>query len=109
ILTTVALCGKWIAAWLTQHFFRYTSTQRNVIFGLSGAHAAATIAVILIGYNMKIVDENVLNGTVILILVTCMVASFVASNAGTRLAVAEADNKPDLEAKPEKILLPGFH
>ncbi|HTJ12129.1 MAG TPA: cation:proton antiporter [Dinghuibacter sp.] len=106
ILTAVALCGKWIAAWLTQHFFRYTATQRNVIFGLSGAHAAATIAVILIGYNMKIVDENVLNGTVILILITCMVASFVESNAGTRLAVAEAEAKPDLSTGPEKILLP---
>jgi Kef-type K+ transport system membrane component KefB len=106
ILTTVALGGKWTAAWLTQHFFRYTSTQRNVIFGLSGAHAAATIAVILIGYNMKIIDENVLNGTVILILLTCMVASFVASSAGTRLAVADAEAKPDLDRGPEKILLP---
>lgn len=106
VLTTVALCAKWIAAWLTQHIFRYTSTQRNVIFGLSGAHAAATIAVILIGYNMKIVDENVLNGTVILILLTCMVASFVESNAGTRLAVEEAEAKPDMTTGPEKILLP---
>lgn len=106
ILTAVALCGKWIAAWLTQHFFRYTATQRNVIFGLSSAHAAATIAVILIGYNMKIVDENVLNGTIILILITCMVASFVASNAGTRLAVTEAEAKPEQETVPEKILLP---
>jgi Kef-type K+ transport system membrane component KefB len=108
VLTAVALCGKWAAAWLTQRFFRYTATQRNVIFGLSSAHAAATIAVILIGYNMKIVDENVLNGTVILILITCMVASFVEFNAGTRLAVAEADAKPDLNAGPEKILLPVF-
>ena len=55
---------------------------------------------------MKIVDENVLNGTVILILITCMVASFVEFNAGTRLAVAEADAKPDLDAAPEKSFCP---
>lgn len=109
VLTAVALCGKWIAAWLTQHFFRYTSVQRNVIFGLSSAHAAATIAVILIGYNMKLIDENVLNGTIILILITCMVASFVAANAGTRLAIAVAESKPALATGPEKILLPVFH
>jgi Kef-type K+ transport system membrane component KefB len=109
VLTTVAICGKWMAAWLTQHFFRYTAIQRNVIFGLSSAHAAATIAVILIGYNMKLVDENVLNGTIILILITCMVASFVEANAGTRLAVAVAETKPDLNTGPEKILLPVFH
>ncbi|TDW96049.1 cation:proton antiporter [Dinghuibacter silviterrae] len=106
VLTAVALGGKWAAAWITQQLFRYTPTQRNVIFGLSSAHAAATIAVILIGYNMKIVDENVLNGTIILILITCMVASFVASNAGTRLAVSEAEGQPDLDKGPEKILLP---
>jgi len=109
ILTAIALCGKWMAAWLTQHFFRYTAVQRNVIFGLSSAHAAATIAVILIGYNMKLVDENVLNGTIILILITCMVASFVAYNAGTKLALAGVEAKPDMSTGPEKILLPVFH
>ncbi len=106
VLTAVALTGKWGAAWITQRLFRYTGIQRNVIFGLSAAHAAATIAVILIGYQMKIIDENVLNGTVILILITCMVASFVESNAGSRLAVAEAEALPDPERGAEKILLP---
>jgi hypothetical protein len=108
VLTAIALCGKWLAAFFTQIIFKYTSTQRNVIFGLSSAHAAATIAVILIGYNMRIIDENVLNGTIILILITCMTASFVTASAGTRLAVMEADAKPALEEAEEKILLPVF-
>ncbi|MES1217442.1 MAG: cation:proton antiporter, partial [Bacteroidota bacterium] len=67
-LTVMALVGKWLAALFTQIIFRYTVVQRNVIFGLSSAHAAATIAVILIGYKLGVVDENVLNGTIILIL-----------------------------------------
>ena len=67
-LTSMALVSKWLAAFFTQLIFRYTATQRNVIFGLSSAHAAATIAVILIGYKLGVVDENVLNGTIILIL-----------------------------------------
>ncbi|MGC4034941.1 MAG: cation:proton antiporter [Chitinophagaceae bacterium] len=105
-LTTMALASKWIAAFLTQKIFRYTPTQRNVIFGLSSAHAAATIAVILIGYNLHVVDENVLNGTIILILVTCLTGSFVTANAGKRLAVTESTKLPEVGNLQERILIP---
>lgn len=105
-LTIMALSSKWLAAFFTQLSFKYSATQRNVIFGLSSAHAAATIAVILIGYNMGIVDEHVLNGTVILILITCLVGSFVTENAGRRLAIQEAESKPDTLDQPERILVP---
>src|SRR5690606_31606900 len=50
-LTTVALGGKWIAAYITGLWFRYSRSQSRLIFGLSSAHAAATLAVILVGYN----------------------------------------------------------
>src|SRR5690606_17160876 len=46
-LTVAALLGKWIAALLTQLSFKYSPAQRQLIFGLSSAHAAATLAVIL--------------------------------------------------------------
>jgi Kef-type K+ transport system membrane component KefB len=105
-LTLMALSSKWLAALFTQLVFRYSANQRKVIFGLSSAHAAATIAVILIGYNMHIVDEHVLNGTVILILITCLVGSFVTENAGRRLAILEAEGKPEVDDQPERILVP---
>jgi len=102
----MALVSKWLAAFFTQLIFRYTATQRNVIFGLSSAHAAATIAVILIGYNLGVVDENVLNGTIILILITCLTGSFVTANAGKRLAVTEANALPEVTNLQEKIMIP---
>lgn len=105
-LTSMALSSKWLAAFFTQLIFRYSPTQRNVIFGLSSAHAAATIAVILIGFNMHIVNENVLNGTVVLILITCLVGSFVTENAGRKLATQESVQKPELPDQPERILVP---
>lgn len=105
-LTLMALSSKWLAALFTQLVFKYSANQRKVIFGLSSAHAAATIAVILIGYNMHIVDEHVLNGTVILILITCLVGSFVTENAGRRLAILEAEGKPEVDDQPERILVP---
>lgn len=105
-LTVMALSSKWLAALFTQLIFKYSPDQRKVIFGLSSAHAAATIAVILIGYNMGIVDKFVLNGTVILILITCLVSSFVTENAGRRMAIQEAESKPEVPDQPERILVP---
>lgn len=106
VLTVMALASKYFAATLTQLVFKYNSAQRNVIFGLSSAHAAATIAVILIGFNMGIINEHVLNGTVILILVTCLVGSFVTENAGRRLALIEMDAQPEPEVTTERVLIP---
>lgn len=83
-LTVVAIFSKWIAAWFTQLSFRYSSSQRQVIFGLSSAHAAATLAVIMVGFRYEIIDENVLNGTIVLILVTCIVASLATEAASKK-------------------------
>ena len=105
-LTAMAVFTKWLAAFFTQKIFGYSATQRNVIFGLSTSHAAATIAVILIGYNIGLIDENVLNGTIILILVTCMIGSFVTANAGKRLAISEADKLPEVVSEQERLLIP---
>ncbi|MFM9952109.1 MAG: cation:proton antiporter [Saprospiraceae bacterium] len=105
-LSVVAITGKWAAAWITQRVFRYSRYQRNVIWGLSNAHAAATLAVILVGYNIGILDENVLNGTIILILITCLVASFVTERAGRNLAIAELEKLPEIKDLDEKILVP---
>lgn len=106
VLTAMAISTKWLAAFITQKIFRYTSTQRNIIFGLSTSHAAATIAIILIGYNIKIVDENVLNGTIILILITCMVGSFITANAGKKIAVIESNRIPDIINIQERLMIP---
>jgi len=85
VLTIVALAGKWLAALFTQKIFSYSGNQRKLIFGLSSSHAAATLAIILIGYKNKIIDDNILNGTIILILVTCTVASLVTENVSRKI------------------------
>ncbi|HVU83798.1 MAG TPA: cation:proton antiporter, partial [Puia sp.] len=91
VLTAVALTGKWLAAFFTQLIFRYSSAQRQLIFGLSSAHAAATLAVILVGFNAGIIDENILNGTILLILITCVVSSFAAEKAGRNIVLESTD------------------
>lgn len=91
-LTVVALFGKWFAALFTQLVFNYSKTQRQLIFGLSSSHAAATLAVILVGYRAGILDENILNGTIILILITCIVASFVTEKAAKKIVMQTEDD-----------------
>lgn len=109
-LTITAIFGKWLAAFFTQVIFKYSVTQRNIIFGLSSSHAAATIAVIIVGYNAGILDEYILNGTIILILLTCIVASLVTQKSSKVLAISQ-ENAPLTESDlgafaQEKILVP---
>ncbi|MFN3403614.1 MAG: cation:proton antiporter [Cytophagaceae bacterium] len=106
ILIAVALSTKWIAAFLTQKIFRYSRPERELIFGLSSSHAAATLAVILIGFELRLFDENILNGTILLILVTCLVSSFATEKAGRKLAILEAEKKTEFTDFPERILVP---
>jgi Kef-type K+ transport system membrane component KefB len=109
VLTVVALLGKWLAALLTQLVFRYTGAQRQLIFGLSSAHAAATLAIILVGYKAGLIDEAILNGTIILILITSLVASFATEAAARRIVrTGEVDVQPGTAVEPvrERILIP---
>ncbi|MDQ3534342.1 MAG: cation:proton antiporter, partial [Bacteroidota bacterium] len=105
-LTAVAVVGKWFGAYFTQKIFKYSANQRKLLFGLSSAHAAATLAVILIGFNLGLVDVNVLNGTILLILATCLISSFVTENAGRKIAVEESDKMLVLNETLERILVP---
>lgn len=104
-LTTVALLSKWLAAQITGRRFGYTPVETNLIFGLSSAHAAATLAVILVGFNIGLIDDNILNGTVVLILVTCVVASFVTEKAGKTLLI-QLDKEPEPAMSVQQILVP---
>ena len=110
VLSVVALFGKWMGAFITQKVFKYSVAQRNLIFGLSSAHAAATLAVILVGFKAGIIDEYILNGTIVLILFTCLVASFVTQKAARTIAIAEEDEDiipSELgHFEQEKILVP---
>ncbi|MCD7942776.1 MAG: cation:proton antiporter [Bacteroides intestinalis] len=113
VMIAVALTGKWIACWLTQKIYKMAAIERELMYGLSNAQAAATLAAVLVGYNIilpngeRLLNDDVLNGTVLLILVTCVVSSFIAERAARKIAIDEAhleDEKRPVEL--EKILIP---
>ena len=116
-MTTIAMTTKYLAAYLTQKIFSYTIDERRLIFGLSNAQAAATLAAILVGYNIitgyaedgspiRLLNESVLNGTILMILVTCTIASFSAQKGAKNIALEEAATAGgDIEDCEENILI----
>jgi len=106
VLTAVALTGKWFAALFTQMILKYSVLQRNIMFGLSSAHAVATLAVITVGYNLKILDDSILNGTIILIFITCLVASVIAEKSGKSILLEGLPKEKKKSVHEEKIMVP---
>lgn len=90
-LSVVALVGKWLAASATSRVFNYSKSQRGLIFGLSSSHAAATLAVIMVGFQTGIIGEYVLNGTILLILITCLIATLVTESASRQIVTQEKE------------------
>ncbi|MDP2187541.1 MAG: cation:proton antiporter [Sphingobacteriaceae bacterium] len=106
-MIVVAMLAKWLAAFFTQLTFKLSRTDRQMIFGLSNAQAAATLAAVLVGYRLKLLNEDVLNGTILMILVTCLVSSFAVERAARKMAVLEQNDTetPDVD-EGERILVP---
>ncbi len=110
VFIVIGLLGKYIAAWITAITFRFSSVYRNLIFGLSSPRAASAIAIILVGFRIGIVDENILNGTVMLILISCLVASFVTENAAKKILITEDIELSDEPSfQDQKILVPVYN
>lgn len=113
VMTVVATFSKWLAAWMTQKIFRMQRTERSMMFGLSNAQAAATLAAVLIGNKIEVspgvplLNDDVLNGTVVMILFTCIISSIMTERAARKIAVKE--NMEGMNDKPreeENILIP---
>jgi hypothetical protein len=105
-MVIVAIASKFTAAWIMQMIYKYTYSERQVIFGLSVSHAAAIIAVVIVGHNLKLIGLDVLNGAIMIILASCFIGSFVTERYGRKLAIAEAEKVPIKTGSPERILVP---
>ena len=117
IMIVLITAAKYIAAYLTQKTFRLSPDQRTVIFGLSSAHVAATLAAVMVGYNVilghtpdgepiRLLNESVLNGTILMILVTCTMASFSAQKGAHNIAMEESTDVEEPDRNEVEILIP---
>lgn len=115
-MTLTAISAKFIAAWLTQKTFKLSKDERGIIFGLSNAQAAATLAAVLVGYNVilgysadnepiRLLNDNILNGTIIMILVTCTIASFVTQRAAVNISLSDNSQLDDESLESTEVIL----
>ena len=115
---TFAILSKFIAAWITQNIYKFNALERRMIFGLSNSRAAAALAAAIIGFNIiikvqgeaetgKLLGEEVLNATILLILFTIGVSSFAVEKAARELAIREESESIDvLPEINERVLVP---
>jgi Kef-type K+ transport system membrane component KefB/nucleotide-binding universal stress UspA family protein len=113
VMTVVATASKWLAAWVTQKIYGMQRVECQLMFGLSNAQAAATLAAVMIGHNIimengeRLLNDDVLNGTVVMILFTCIISSVVTERAARRMVTQdELHGLDDSRAEAERILIP---
>ena len=89
MMIATKLVGKWLASWIAQKSFGLQAAERQLMFGMTHATAAGTLAIVTIGYNAGIFSPEILNAAVVMILTLCTSASFVTEYASKQLALQE--------------------
>ena len=116
VMVVGVTAAKYLAAVLSQKTFRLSRDQRTLLFGLSTAHVAATLAAVMVGYNVilghtpegepiRLLNESVLNGTILMIFFTCTISTFAAQRGAHNIALSGGrTEEPD--EHDERILIP---
>ncbi len=91
VIVLVELVSKFLAAWGSARWFRWPFASGMVMFGLSMAQAASTLAAITIAFNIGLVDELVVNAIIVMILVTCVLSPWVVARWGPQLQSQAAE------------------
>lgn len=97
--------GKWLAADLTRLILRYSKAEGRVMFGLSVAQAAATLAATIVGYELKLFDDTVVNGAILMILATCILAPLVVDKHGRKVAESQVDEGDEATGPLQRVLV----
>ncbi len=104
-MTVTAVVAKYLAASTARVLFRFRKEEGRVMFGLSVVQAAATLASVMVGNRIGLFDDAVVNGTIIMILITCILGPAIVSKYAPAMAEAEAREKKD-PAAARGVLVP---
>jgi Kef-type K+ transport system membrane component KefB len=104
-LVFLVIITKIAAAWLTGRIYGYNINQVMSMFGLSVGQAAAALAIVIIGFNAGLFDQNMINATVIMILVIGIICPIVVERYGAKMALSDQAPSAPKET-PQRILVP---
>ncbi len=102
----VALLSKWIAAVVSGAILRYRRSESGLLYGMSVNQAAATLAAVLIAYDVGLFDDTVITGTIMMIAITCLAGSIITQRTGRSLALEEEQAPYDRSVAPNRVLVP---
>lgn len=111
VMVVTATLTKWLAAQASCPILKLSNDEGNLLFGLSNAHAAGALAMIMVGTQLKIgpseylINDDVLNGVVLMILISCIISSIVTDRSARKIAIAENTAPSNEHGKYEKIMI----
>jgi Kef-type K+ transport system membrane component KefB/nucleotide-binding universal stress UspA family protein len=100
IMLATNMLTKLASSKITQKIFKFTSAEGWVIFGLTTTEAAATLAAALVGYQLGIIGDEILNGVIMMILITCIIGPMIVEKFGRKIAFNNEGSNF------EKVMLP---
>ena len=113
-LVLIGTLGKGIAAYAASFIERLPLSSGHMIFGLTSAHAAGAIAMMLVGLDMTlsdgspVINDTILNSVVAMILFTCIISSLITEQSALTITLRDRelakDETPDQD--DEKIIIP---
>ncbi|MFB6070395.1 MAG: cation:proton antiporter [Halanaeroarchaeum sp.] len=104
--TATVLLTKFLAAWLEGAVTRASRPARLTAYGLTTGQAAATLAIALLAFELGIFDAGIVNGVVLIIVLTGVLSPALTARFGRRLVAAlerESEEESDLEGR---VLVP---
>lgn len=114
VITVMGTLGKLLAAYVSCVGFRLPLSSGTMMFGLTSAHAAGAIAMVMVGMKIEtvpgvyLVDDDLLNGVVLMILFTCVISSLVTEHSAQKITLRDQDVAPVETANEndEHMLIP---
>lgn len=108
VMSIVAIVSKFISAWLTGKILKFQRDDIMLLFGMSVNQAAATLAAVLVGHRLGIFNDSIITGTIIMILVTCIIGAWVTGRSSKRIVMSESAKPISLEENLQRIMI-GIH
>ena len=113
LIVFIGTFGKALAAYISSLLFRKPKTDGHMMFGLTSAHAAGAIAMVMVGMRLEVapgeylVSDDMLNGVIMMILFTCVISTLMTEHASQQIIIQEKSHLTAETPKDddEKILL----
>jgi Kef-type K+ transport system membrane component KefB len=105
-MVITAYVTKYLAAISAGRILGFTKDERGLLYGLSVNQAAATLAAVVVGVRLGVFGEDILNGTVLMILATCTIGPWLTEKYGRRVALTLSTRSLESSGAPERIMIP---